>query len=189
MADISSCVSCTEIDSDVISAFVSFSEEIGAQSISIAPLYIIYGILFISEKSLTQEEISERSGYSLSVVSNTLNYLLKHTDIARVKEKGERKKRYICTHNCDITREKILNTVFPAIDGYLMRLDDCRERYMKCNNASCRTKAGWIRDLVERHRIVIYTIKKIITMDEQDIERVIDFINKLNKKSAGDRYE
>jgi DNA-binding transcriptional regulator GbsR (MarR family) len=59
----------------------------------------IYIIIFLSTKPLGLKEISQKTGYSISTVSNTMEIIEGTMDIRKFKNPGSKKTYFECTHD------------------------------------------------------------------------------------------
>lgn len=175
-------MSISEIDNQVVNILTCAAEELGFNSTDAK----IYAILFISDEEMSQDELSEISGYSLSIVSRVLKHLVSNSDIVKIKPEGQRKKTYKCTHEkegseCNMIYARLLDILKSGINS----LDLCVKEYNSVypKNNSTKNKIEWINTLTGRHKKIVKIIEFLSSCEDMKLmDTFIEAIEKGEKK-------
>ncbi len=70
----------------------------------------VYIAIFLSSKPLHMQEISEKTGYSISTVCNTLEITERTMDIRKFKKPGSKRIYFECVHDLALIHRKKMET-------------------------------------------------------------------------------
>jgi DNA-binding transcriptional regulator GbsR (MarR family) len=91
-----------EVERDITEKYTRLSQLLGIDP----TMEKIYMTLFFSTKPLGLKEISEKTGYSVSTVSNSLGIVERMTDVRRFKKPGSKKVYFECLHDFQLIQRK-----------------------------------------------------------------------------------
>ena len=119
-----------EVRQDIEEQYTKFFEDFG-----MSPTLIkIYMSLFFSKEPLGLSEISQDTGYSNSTICQTVDMLVRYTDIRKFKKPGSKKIYYECTHDIKkAVRKKMggqremIQTLIRVLKESEEKLDDSKD--------------------------------------------------------------
>lgn len=94
-----------KIREDIAEAYSDICESFGLNPV----VGKIYDSLFFSDRALSLEEISKRTGYSKSTVCSCIKSAERFFDIERFKKPGSKKVYFVCQHNLSLILNRFVS--------------------------------------------------------------------------------
>ena len=91
-----------EVERDITERYMKLSEFIGIDPTMVK----VYMAIFFSTKPLGLKDISDKTGYSISTISNSMNAVERMADVRRFKTPGSKKVYFECLHDFQLIQRK-----------------------------------------------------------------------------------
>lgn len=149
-----------DIEKDIYSSFATIASTIGYSEIHGR----IIAALMVSEKKLSLQGLAEKTGYSISTLSLSLDLLEFFGMIKKIKNAGDRK-LYIELHGdlLEGLKRAFVVRIQKSINDSLNRFEDYKE-YLKCSKNKEKKK-----------------VMNVLSILEEEIKRLDKYINLLSK--------
>jgi len=131
----------------------------------------VYGVLFAADEPLSQEDLTELTGFSVPKVSKILSGMGEFVDVDRVKVPGDRRGYYVCRHALTDLMTPIHFRTIPTITIAIGHLRDIRGAYDKEGNAQM---CGHIDELIDKAVALLSVLERMSRQDPREILRTIE---------------
>ena len=139
----------------------------------------IYGVLLLSNKPLSMEDISKESGYSASSVCQYMRLLENYGDVKRTKRPGSKKVYF----EVDLDFERVLNKQFRYLLEYVTANIDMMDRSMKeYNKLKEKVEDAKLRKEIEKTLLVMEDFRDKLIGIKKFYANVLDSLEKLLKE-------
>ncbi|MFH1404223.1 MAG: hypothetical protein ABIH11_08150 [Candidatus Altiarchaeota archaeon] len=149
-----------EVREEVTRHYAGIFEEMGLSSTMID----IYMSLFFSKEPMGLQEIAGDTGYSVSTVCNTIDLLVKYTDVRKFKKPGSKKIYYECTHDIKKAMRNKISGHQDMIRGLINVLKESEEKLVGDDDPDAERIRGDIGKLRKDYEKIDKIISLLITM-------------------------
>ncbi|VVB53697.1 Uncharacterised protein [uncultured archaeon] len=88
----------------------------------------IYMAIFFADEPIGLKEISEKTGYSMSLISTHMDVVERLYDVRRFKKAGSKKIFFTCIHNAQETMEKRMRELDRTLENMLASIEKAEKQ-------------------------------------------------------------
>lgn len=148
-----------EVEQEITEAVANMFKRFGADPTMIK----IYMPIFFAEEPVGLKEISEKTGYSVSTVCNTMEILERLFDIRKYKKPGSKRIYFECRHNLMEAMSKGAYESKKALDMMMNKVEEMEKKLEGEKTDKSKRYLGYIRkikdDYAEYGMMMDYVIK------------------------------